>query len=155
MLAIPRHLQRPPPDKAGAQQGRQGRIIALFAQGEAIASVGNDLGGKATIARIAVEQRPVAKVFVTRRAIMADTTGPAQPRDADPLTQPKSAVTFAKLFHPANNLGSGDHRQGRLGQLTVHNMQICSADPARRNPDADLSDPRMAAWQCFPLQRLA
>src|SRR5579863_4228724 len=76
------HHQRPPANEASAQQGSKGGIVAIFAQRKAVARIGNQMAGKAAVARIAGEFRLVAKVFFLGTAVKAFATGEAEPRHA-------------------------------------------------------------------------
>src|SRR6185369_254599 len=55
LLAVPGFLQASPADQASAKQRRKGYRVCVRIQIESEACIGNDMGGKATIAGIAGE----------------------------------------------------------------------------------------------------
>src|SRR6266404_1469542 len=87
-LRAARHHQRPPADQAGAQQRRDRNVVAVFAERESIARVGNSVRGEAAIPRISGEERTIAEIFHPLLAETADAAGISKPGDSDPVTDP-------------------------------------------------------------------
>ncbi len=81
--------------------------------------------GIAAVARVTGKESPVAEILPSRRAIDADATRPAEPRNADPLPFDEVA---RRLHDVADDLMADDQRQLRIGQLAVDDMQIRTAD---------------------------
>ena len=79
--------QRSPADQASAEQRGQRHVIASFAERERIAGIGDGRRREAAVARIAGEERAIAKVFLVTPAIGTYAAGVAEPRNADALTQ--------------------------------------------------------------------
>ena len=76
-----------------------------------------------------------------------------QPRDADPLAHPQSLDALSDRIDPADDLVSGDDRQLRVGQFAIDDMEIGSADAARRHLEADLPWSWLPVRQAGPLKR--
>src|SRR5438874_5945869 len=57
MLSIARHHQRAPADQAGTQHRRDGDIVAGLAVRKTIAGVGDEMRGKAAVARVTGKAR--------------------------------------------------------------------------------------------------
>ncbi len=72
-----------------------------------------------------------------RAAEFAVTTGAAQPGYAHALT--RRPFPGGIRLHRADNLVTGNERQGGLIQLAIHDVQIGAADPACADPDQDLA----------------
>ena len=66
-LARAGHDQGSPADQPGAEQRRQRRVVALFAEREAVSRVGDEVAGKAAVARVAGEFGMVAEIFLSAR----------------------------------------------------------------------------------------
>jgi hypothetical protein len=62
-----------------------------------------------------------------------------QPRYADSFPDLKAFHSAPALDHFSNDLVAGDQRQFRMGKLAIDDVQIGSTDPARANPDQQLS----------------
>ncbi len=141
MLSITRHDQRAPADQAGAQQRRDGDIVAGLAERKAITGVRDEMRGKAAVARVAGEARAVAEVFPAAPAIGTFAAGIAQPGNADPLANPKRGHTGPKRVHPADHLMAGDDRIGDVRQFSIDDMQIGPAHAAGTHLDAHFAGP--------------
>ena len=68
-LTFAGHDQRPPANQAGAKQGCNRGVISVLAKGKTISRIGDQMTGKAAVARVAGELRAVAKVFLIGTAI--------------------------------------------------------------------------------------
>src|SRR5581483_2075733 len=99
---------RAPADQAGAQQRRQGGVLARFAQRKNISGVGNRHGGKATIAGAAGELRPVAQIFAPQPAIGTGAATMSQPSHADPLARRKIADARPDKIDASDNFMAGN-----------------------------------------------
>ena len=60
MLSLPRHDKRTPADQTCTKQRRDRDVVAGFAERKAIAGIGDEMRGKAAVARVAGEERTVA-----------------------------------------------------------------------------------------------
>ena len=130
-LRRPRHLQRAPADEPGAEQRRERRGIAALGQRETVGSVGDRMGGVAAVARIAGEERIVAKIFARAHAIGAMPAGMAEPGHADARVRAQKPVTPAPdRVDAADDFMAGNDRELRLCQLAVDDMEIGAADAA-------------------------
>jgi hypothetical protein len=69
------------------------------------------------------------------------TTGGSQPRNADPVLSLKALYPCSSLDDISYNFVAGHQRQFRLRQLTVHDVQVRSADCARLHPYQHLTRP--------------
>jgi hypothetical protein len=114
LSAVSRDHERTPADQAGTEQRRKRRIVAGFAKRECKPRVGDRRGRKAAITGKTGEKRVVTKVFAIAQAVATDTTGMAEPGNADALADPK-------VFHPgtdridtSDDLVAGDDRQLRI-----------------------------------------
>src|SRR5258708_29687293 len=85
-LGVSSHHQRPPADQAGAQEWRDRNIVAVFAERESVARVGNGVRGEAAVPRVAGEKRAVTEIFHALPAEAADAAGVSEPGDSDPVT---------------------------------------------------------------------
>src|SRR5206468_348894 len=93
MLAVSGHDQGTPANQAGAEQRRNRDVVAGFAERKAITGVGDKVRGKAAIARVAREQRTIAKIFPAAAAIGAFAAGVTEPGNADPVTDLDGSYT--------------------------------------------------------------
>src|SRR6267143_464458 len=87
-VRVARHHQRPPADQACAQQRRDRNIVAVLAERESIAGIGNGVRGEAAVPRVAGEKRAVTEIFHALLAEPADAASISEPRDPDPVTDP-------------------------------------------------------------------
>ena len=76
-----------------------------------------------------------------------------QPRNAHARSFHRFRHARPELRDFADNLVPGDQRQYRFVQLSINDMQISPADPARQNPDQNLSEAGFRPWQFKALQR--
>ena len=107
-LGVARHHQRAPADQAGAQQRRDRNIVAVFAEREGIARIGNGVGGEAAVAGISGEQRTVAEVFHAVLAEPADAAGISEPGDSDAVADPVGRDVAADEVDAADDFMAGD-----------------------------------------------
>lgn len=75
MPAVSGHDQGTPADQARAEQRRDRGGVARFAERKAVTGIGDKVRDKATVARVAREQRTIAKIFLTTPAIGAFAAG--------------------------------------------------------------------------------
>src|SRR5207248_7817569 len=87
------------------------------------------------VERVAGEARFVAEVLAPGSAIFALSTCPPQPRNTDALASSETFHTRAGFGDCAHDFMTGDYREFRMGQFTVHDMQIRSADRTRGDAD--------------------
>ena len=114
----------------GAEPRRDFGVVALFAEGKAVAGVGHRMAGKSAVAGVAGEHRRVAKVLAVRQAIGTRVAGRAQPGNADAPAGSGRGDTGADERDDADDLVPGHHGQSGMGQLTVDHMKIGPADAA-------------------------
>ncbi len=126
---VPGHLQRPPADEAGAEQGRGGDRIEVVGKREGERRLGDRMGGVAAVAGKAGEERRVAEIFAPAPAIGAGSVGVAEPGDADPRAE-LEVDAFARRLDPADDLVPRHDRQFGIGQFAIDDMQVGAADAA-------------------------
>jgi hypothetical protein len=88
---------------------------------------------------VAGKARPVAKIFAVGSTINTFAVGPAEPRNADAITdfELRSADrgvrigAFANLFDTTDNLVPQDQRQFRIRQFAIDDVKIGPANRAR------------------------
>ena len=105
-------------------------------EGEAEALVGHRVLGEPAVAVVAGEPGPLAQVLPPRAAEGALPAGPAQPGDAHPVACSEAA---AVRDHLGRDLVPGHQRQLGLGQLTVEDVEVGAADPARAHAQENLA----------------
>jgi len=110
-LAVIGLAECPPSDQAGAEQGRQRRVVPGFAKREGVARIGDNRRGVAAVTCVAGEERAVAEIFGIHQAIGAGAACMAKPRYADALTDPKRIDASAKGIDAADDLVTGDDRK--------------------------------------------
>src|SRR6266567_104934 len=138
-VRAPRHHQRAPADQAGAQQRRDGNVVAVFAERESVAGVGNGMRGEAAVAGVSGEEGMVAEIFVALLAEAAHAAGISKPGDSDPVADPMRCDVAADKINAADNLVARNNRIFDGGKLGVDHMQIGPADPTGAHSDANLS----------------
>ncbi len=138
-LRRPRHLQRAPADEPGAEQRRQSRGLGALGQRETVGSVGDRMGGVAAVARIAGEERVVAKIFARAHAIGTMPASMTEPRHADARAGRKARHARARRDDAADDFMSGNDGELRLCQLAVDDMKIRAADAAGFDAQQQLS----------------
>ena len=138
-LGVARHHQRPPADQAGAQQRRDRNIVAVFAEREGIARVGNGVGGEAAVPRVSGEERTVAEIFHALPAEAADAAGVAEPGDSDPLADPVGGDVAADEVDAADDFMAGNDGIFDAGKLGIDDMKVGPADAAGAHLDANFS----------------
>lgn len=128
------HPQRTPADQAGTHQRRgSNRIVgALERKGEGC--IRDHMGGKAAVARIAGEERPVAKVFHIGFAISAASACMSEPWNAHASPGRWVLHSLAAPLDDADNLMAGHDRQLRILQFAGDYMQVGAADGAGLDP---------------------
>ncbi len=112
---------------------------------EAVARVGHGVFGVAALDLVAGEARRVAQVLALTRAEAAMAAGPPQPGYADALARDEVGDACSAADHPADDLVTGDHRQHRIGQLAVDEVEVGAAHAAGFHPQQDLARGRGAA----------
>ena len=141
MLSIARHHQRTPADQAGAQQRRDGDIVAGLAERKTITGIRDEMRGKAAVARVTGEARAVAEVFPAASAIGTFAAGIAQPGNADPFANFQGCDPGTECIHPADHLMAGHDRIGDVRQFSIDDMQIGPAHAAGGDLDAHIAGP--------------
>ena len=137
--ALPRHPVAAPADQPGAQQRRRCGVVEPLGQREAIARIGDGVGGVATVSRVTREQRRIAEVFAVGAAIGADPAGRAEPRNADALADFETRNAPAQRRHPADDLVAGHDGQLGMRQFAIDHMQIGPAYAAGRHRDENFA----------------
>src|SRR5437588_8044404 len=98
---------------------------------------------------VAGKARAVAKIFAVGSTINTFAVGPAEPRNADAITdfELQSADrgwrigAFANLFDTTDNLVPQDQRQFRIRQFAIDDMKIGPANRARAHTNEQLPRP--------------
>ena len=98
---------------------------------------------------VAGKARAVAKIFAVGPTINTFAVGPAEPRNADAITdfELQSADrgwrigAFANLFDTTDNLVPQDQRQFRIRQFAIDDMKIGPANRARAHTNEQLPRP--------------
>jgi hypothetical protein len=101
------------------------------------------MGGVATVAGIAGEERTIAQVFAVGTAIRTNPASIAEPGHANALAARKSADTGAHFHDAADDLMSRYDGQFGMRQFAVDDVQIGTAHPARRDLDQDFTGRRL------------
>jgi hypothetical protein len=93
---------------------------------------------------IAGEKGLRTKVFVPAKAIGAATAGAIEPRHPHPVSRTKAAAgMISPGDHLPHNLVSRDGLPGKNRKISLHHMQIGTADAAGQDPDQNLTRPRL------------
>src|SRR5439155_15791789 len=132
----------PVPSEAGAQERRRLEVWIAFGNREAEPGVRCRVVRIAAVNVVAREARSLAQVLAPGEAELAHAAGPSQPGDANPVAQPRRGHAFAGFDHLRNDLVAEDEGKFRLGQLTVDDMEIGPADPARMDFQQNLARAR-------------
>src|SRR5262249_34025963 len=136
MLAVASHHQRAPADQAGAKQRRNRDVVTGFTKRKAIAGIGDEMRGKAAVARVSGEARAVAKVLPPAPAIRTFAAGVTEPGNADAFAGFRGSDAGAKRIHPPDHFVAGNDRIGDIRQLAVDDMQVGPAYAAGADLDA-------------------
>jgi hypothetical protein len=155
MPAVSGHDQGTPADQARAEQRRDRGGVARFAERKAVTGIGDKVRGKATVARVAREQRTIAKIFLTTPAIGAFAAGVTEPGNPDAVADLDGGYTGAKRLCPADDLMTGNDGIADAGQLAIHDMQISPAHPAGADRDAHGAGPGRRIVPLLKLERRA
>ena len=62
-----------------------------------------------------------------------------EPRDADALPDLKRTIAAANHVDATDDFVPGHDRKLGIGQLTIHDMQVGAAHPARGHPHSDFA----------------
>ena len=133
-LGVARHHQRPPADQAGAQQRRDRNIVAVLAERESIAGIGNGVRGEAAVARVSGEERTVAEIFHALLAEPADAAGISEPGDSDPVTDPMCRDVAADEIDAADDFMAGNNRIFDRREAPRRRHEDRSGKPRTRSP---------------------
>src|SRR5439155_12279551 len=79
-----------------------------------------------------------AQVLPPGRAVAALAARPAQPGDADPITDRHALDTVTDRFDHPHDLMTGYQREGRIQELAVDDMDVGPAHATDQHPDANL-----------------
>jgi hypothetical protein len=112
----------------------------VFWQREDVARIGDRVGGIAAVARITCEQGAIAEIFPPIAAVSALPAGSAKPRHADPLPDTKRIDAVAHHIDAADDFVTGHDRKFGIGQLTINDVQVSAAHPARRHANSDFTN---------------
>src|SRR5437773_4260187 len=108
---------------------------------KAISRVGHGELGIAAVKSVTGESRVIAKIFAVRPAINAPAIGPAEPWNANAVTNVKlgrfntASPARTDLLDAADNLVTKNERKLRIGQFAVDNVKIGAANGADANAD--------------------
>src|ERR1700730_6931322 len=109
-FGVTRHHQRSPADQAGAQQRRDRDIVAIFAERESVARIGNGVGGEAAIPRISGEEGTIAEIFHAFLAEPTDAAGVSEPGNSDPVTEARGRNVAADEVDAADDFMARNDR---------------------------------------------
>lgn len=88
------------------------------------------------------------------RAVIAMPTGMAEPRDADAFPNIQARNVASEFINSPDDFMSGNDGKSGVGEFAVHDMQICAADAAGPDADADFVRSGFGVWQLHPFRRL-
>ena len=131
-------------DESGAHQRRQKGGIGIGVELKAIARVGRAILGIAASEVVAGEGGEVAEVFLLIKTIAAGSACGTKPGNTHPHAGLEPIDASTPSHHVPYDLMAGNERQFRMLEVAVDNMQVRTADPARLDPDEDLS--RTGFW---------
>ncbi len=151
-LAVACDHQRTPANQPGAEQRCERHIAAGLAKRECIARIGDRRRGEATVPRVTSEERLIAQIFLTARAIRADAAGVTEPGDSHTLPERHPFDAGPDCLDPADDLVARDDRQFWVRKLAIDNMQIRAADAARGHLHADLARPGLPIGEIRPFK---
>src|SRR5207247_10392400 len=126
-LGVPGRPQRAMADQAGAEERRRLLVGVALGNRKAEALVGDGVLGVAAVEVVAGEPGLVAEILAPARAVAAAAVRPSQPGDAQ---------TAAARLLDADDLVARNERELRARPLSVDDVQVCAADPARQHADA-------------------
>ena len=135
-LGVAGEPQRAVPDQPRAEERRGLLVRVALGDREAEALVGDDVLCVSPVAVVAGEARAVAEVLGSRPAEAALTAGPAEPGHAHARS---GLEPHASRDHLADDLMTGYERELRVRELTVDDVEIGSAHPARVHCEQDLA----------------
>ena len=115
--------------------------------------IGDRMGRKAAIARIAGKDWVIAEVLPAAQAIGAMTAGMTEPGNADAFAEAEPADVGADRIDPPDNLMPGNDRHLRIWQFPVDDMEIGAADAAGAHAHANLSGARLWIGQILVGER--
>jgi hypothetical protein len=138
-LRVARKAKRAPADETRTEQRGKRGGGAFFAQWKSIARIGDRVGRITAIARVAREDRPVAKVFPLACTIGTDSAGRSKPRNADPLTNLTVIHVRAERIDAPDDLMPWNDRELRVWQFAINDVEIGPADAASLDPDPKLA----------------
>ena len=119
-------------DQARTEQRRGACVRKRFGNGYAVALIRDGELGVPAVERVAGELRLDAQIFPARAAIEAFATGPAEPWDADALSDTEQALARSPhASDAADDLVAQDERKLGVGQLAVDHVQVRAADVAQ------------------------
>src|SRR6202035_4436920 len=105
-LAFAGENQAAPADQPRAEQRRLGASLRRSIKRVGKAGVDDRVRRKAAVARVAGEERRIAKVLASRKAKSADAAGAPQPADAHPRAHLQRRAVADRLDH-ADDLVAG------------------------------------------------
>jgi hypothetical protein len=124
-------------------------------QRKAVAGIRQRVVGVAAVDLVAGEAGFVAQVLAAAGAVAAVAAGPPQPGHADALAWREAADALAQGRDAADDLVAGDHRQPRVGELAVDQVQIGAAHAAGLHPQQHLATAGARHRPALQAQRLA
>jgi hypothetical protein len=86
------------------------------------------------------------------QAVRADAAGMAEPGNTNTFPDGQSFYPDSQGINAAHNLVARDDRHPGIGQITIHNMQIRSANAACADLYANLSRTGLAVVKARPFQ---
>jgi hypothetical protein len=138
-LCIARHDERTITDQTRAEE-RCGLPVGVADRDrEAEARVRDRILGVSAVDLVAGKPCRLAQVLSSRSAESALAARPSHPRHADPASRLDPGRPRLDLENLAHYLVSGDQRQLRIREISVHDVEIGSANPAGPHPQQDLT----------------
>src|SRR5205823_2433477 len=136
-----------------AEERRKIDIVVFIRQGKTISRVGDGELGVAAVDVIASKFSFIAKILPVRSTISAFAVGPAEPWNADTISNRKvrgasrtgvglALNRFADLFDAADDLVAENQREFGIRQFAIDDVKIGPANAARANANKKLSPAR-------------
>ena len=147
------HAQCSKADQSRAEQRRRFGVGIALGNAKTVASIGNSIFGIAAVDLVPGKARRGAEVFLAAAAKLAFAAGPSEPGNADPIAERKIAAASTERDDITDDLVTEHERQFRFRQLSIDDVKVGAANPARCHADQRVdravvpvsADPRLAA----------
>src|SRR5207302_9717165 len=146
-LGIARQPERAVADQASAEQRGCMQVVIAVGQRQTKAFVGDAKLGIAAVELIAGEARVDAKVLEAAAAEAAGLVDRAEPGNANADTGREPVRAFARGLDPTDDHVADHEWELGLFQLTVHDVEVGTANRAHRDTNQDLTASRLGDGQ--------